>query len=345
MKIFVSIFIVILIILAVYFSYVLFWPLSSLQDQSQSVTIKIRLGTSFNKIVTILLDSNVICHEKEFIFTAKLFRKTNQLKAGKYQFYKNTSNYNVLSILSEGKFAAERVTIPEGVDARRIASILQRIVEIDSITFINLVHDSTTIHEYNINAHSLEGYLYPDTYQFPWGMSERQILHSMIAEFNKQVPDSLHSRAHEMGFSFNEILTLASIIEGEAVLDDERNIISAVYHNRLRRGMRLQADPTIQYLIADSPRRLLNRDLEIDSPYNTYLYAGLPPGPISNPGIKSIYAALYPADVPYLYFVARGDGGHVFSTTLAQHNRAKVEFDKIRKQVARESKIKHNAKS
>jgi UPF0755 protein len=133
---------------------------------------------------------------------------------------------------------------------------------------------------------------------------------------------------------------LASIIEGEAIVDGERPVIAAVYHNRLRQGILLQADPTIQYIVPGPPRRLLNRDLAIDSPYNTYRYPGLPPGPVNNPGIASIRAALYPAQVNYIYFVARGDGSHIFSHTLEEHLRAKREFDKVRARVRREKLYK-----
>jgi UPF0755 protein len=138
----------------------------------------------------------------------------------------------------------------------------------------------------------------------------------------------------------NEVLTLASIIEGEAMVDTEMPIISSVYHNRLRRGMPLQADPTIQYIIPDGPRRLLYRDLKIDSPYNTYLYAGLPPGPINNPGVHAIRAALLPAESKYIYFVANGDGTHSFSENYSQHLRAKKRFDAYREQVAKEEQQK-----
>ena len=141
----------------------------------------------------------------------------------------------------------------------------------------------------------------------------------------------MRTRMAEINLSENEVLTLASIIEGEAIFDSERPRISGVYHNRLKKRMRLQADPTIQYIIEDSPRRLLNKDLKIESPYNTYLNYGLPPGPINNPGIESIKAALYPEDVDFLFFVARGDGYHTFTRTEKEHNEAKKEFQKIRR--------------
>ena len=316
----------------------LFWPITYSADESDTVTIKIQHGTPFLKIASMLTDSGVVRGQKGFVFTAKLFGKSNQLKAGKYVIERESSNYKVLTILCEGKQAAEWVTIPEGVDSRRIAGILQKRLEVDSARFVQLVRDSTVARNYAIEAVTLEGYLYPDTYKFTWGLDEKQLLDSMIRQFRNQVPDSLYDRAEELGFSFNEILTLASIIEGEAMLDSERCIISAVYHNRLRRGMLLQADPTIQYIIPDGPRRLLRKDLQIDSPYNTYMHPGLPPGPISNPGTKSIIAALYPVEKNFLYFVATGAGGHIFSSTLRQHIRAKKDFDQVRRKVARQEK-------
>ena len=148
--------------------------------------------------------------------------------------------------------------------------------------------------------------------------------------------DSNIAKASSISLTQHQILTLASIIEGEAIYDSERPIISAVYHNRLKRGMKLQADPTVQYIIKDGPRRLLNKDLRIKSPYNTYLYGGLPPGPINSPGFKSLNAALYPDENDYLYFVAKGDGYHTFSKNEKEHERAKRAFQRVRKKVKRD---------
>ena len=142
-----------------------------------------------------------------------------------------------------------------------------------------------------------------------------------------------------MKMTMHDVLTLASIIEGEAIFDAEREIISSVYHNRLKRRIKLQADPTIQYILAGSPRRLLLKDLAIESPYNTYKYYGLPPGPISNPGKKSILAAIFPAKTNYIFFVAKGDGSHIFSKTLAQHLRAKSKFDAYRRKIKRQQRL------
>ena len=157
----------------------------------------------------------------------------------------------------------------------------------------------------------------------------------MIEEYKKNVTDDLRQEMVDKKITETEVLILASIIEGEAIYDQERSIISGVYHNRLRMGMRLQADPTIQYIVEGAPRRLLNKDLKIESPYNTYLHYGLPPGPINNPGIESIRAALNPAETDYLYFVAKGDGYHTFSKTKEEHNKAKRQFQKVRREARR----------
>ena len=176
----------------------------------------------------------------------------------------------------------------------------------------------------------------PDTYAFHHGMTESEILSILI---NRTLSiferDSVKRALDELNFSMDQILTIASIVEGEAIFDDERATIAAVYLNRLNKGMRLQADPTIQFIIDGPPRRLLYEDLEINSPYNTYKYYGLPPGPINNPGIKSILATIFADKVNYLYFVARGDGRHTFSSTFKEHNKAKLAFDKIRREVRR----------
>ena len=192
------------------------------------------------------------------------------------------------------------------------------------------------INSLKIESESLEGYLYPDTYFFYDGIDEESVIKRLVKEFQVFWSDSNIAMANNMNFSQHEILTLASIIEGEAIYDSERPVISAVYHNRLKKGMKLQADPTVQYVIKDGPRRLLNKDLRIKSPYNTYLYKGLPPGPINSPGFMSLHAALYPKENDYLYFVAKGDGYHTFSKNEKDHERAKRAFQRVRKKVKKE---------
>lgn len=332
---------VVLVLVSALATWLIFSPVTTGSKKELHV-LKIRTGTSFNKLIQQMNEQKLLNHPFKFKLTAKLLGGQNRIKAGKYHIYGGVSSYRLLKMLVEGKVAMEWVTIPEGKTARQIASLLRKKLEIDSTRFMQLVFDSSYARKLGIPATSLEGFLYPDTYGFYWGMKSEEIIPVLVNEFKKQFNDTLKARAKQMGWSILEVVTLASIIEGEAMVDSERTLISAVYHNRLKKGMLLQADPTIQYIIPDGPRRLLNKDLEIDSPYNTYKYTGLPPGPINNPGIASIKAALYPARVNYLYFVARGDGSHVFSITLNEHLRAKAAFDRYRKEVERKKRARQN---
>ena len=201
---------------------------------------------------------------------------------------------------------------------------------------LKLLSDEELIQELQLKSNTLEGYLFPETYYFFEGVDKTSVIKRLVNEHKKFWDDANLSKADSLGFTPHEITTLASIIEGEAIYDSERPIISAVYHNRLKIGMKLQADPTVQYIIDDGPRRLLNKDLRIKSPYNTYMYQGLPPGPINSPGEQSLIAALSPRNNDYLYFVAKGDGYHTFSRNEKEHERAKRAFQRIRKKVKRE---------
>lgn len=308
------------------------------QNPQEDSIIIIPKGVGVVKITQLLLQQKAVQNGWSFRVAAKVLGVENKLKHGKFLIPKRSNNVQILRLLKAGRPFEELITIPEGVTSRKIASILHRRVNMDSVAFMRVVQDSAFAHQLGIEANSLEGYLFPNTYRFYWEIEPRVAAKIMVEEFFRQLPDSAEARARKMGFTLHQMVTLASIIEGEAVVDSERTIISAVYHNRLRKGILLQADPTIQFIIPDGPRRLLKADLQIDSPYNTYKYPGLPPGPINNPGKKSIEAALAPAEVPYLYFVARGDGSHVFSASYSQHRRAKRAFDRIRREVERKQK-------
>jgi UPF0755 protein len=232
------------------------------------------------------------------------------------------SNREILYAISTGTSTANpSVTIYEGLRGTQIARILKREVGIDSLKLVQQFGDTSLLRVSNHGAFSLEGFLLPDTYEFYWQVDEKEIVRDMLAEFRKFFSDSLQRQAHKMKMTIGQVLTMASIVEGETVLDRERPIIAGLYYNRLHRRMKLEADPTIQYIVPDGPRRLLYNDLKIDSPYNTYKNYGLPPGPINNPGRKSILAALYPAKHNYLYFVADGLGGHRFARTFDEHLR------------------------
>ena len=258
------------------------------------------------------------------------------MPAGTFRLKDANNNSTIIWQLVNSAPELKKVTILEGWSLHQLAEYLTTEMGFGINEIIGLSQDNAFIDLLEVPSNNLEGYLYPDTYYFFEGDTPRSVLTRLVKEYKKFWTDKIYSQAQEMQMSEQDVVTLASIIEGEAVYDDERSVISAVYHNRLKKGMKLQADPTVQYIIDDGPRRLLNKDLEIDSPYNTYLYNGLPPGPINSPGSKSLYAALYPADNRYLYFVAKGDGYHTFSNTEREHKRAKRAFQKIRRQVRKE---------
>lgn len=319
----------------------IFQPLPPASDLSSAVTVKIPSGISFNQISDSLLQKGLIRNKQWFQLLGVLSGKDEEIRSGLYRIPEEFSSWQILNYLTAGNNVTIKVTIPEGVTSEEIAGILQSKIEIDSTAFMALVYDSAFAKSLGIAAGSLEGYLLPETYYFDWKMSEKELLRFLVNRTMKLFDsDSVRQRLSELNMNVNEVLTLASIIEGEALVDSDRAIISSVYHNRLRRGWKLQADPTIQYIIPGRPRRLTYRDLKIDSPYNTYKYAGLPPAPINNPGKKSILAALYPADTGYLFFVATGDGGHRFSRTKEEHAYWKKQFDQVRRKVRREKKQK-----
>jgi UPF0755 protein len=305
----------------------------------ETVNFKIIPGMPLQVIADSLEKKGLIDDAQLFIFWITSLGKDKAIKAGYFEIPKNLNYAQLAGFLTEARPKEIKITIIEGLRIDEIAEQFADKLDIDGKKFVALTRDQNFIHELGLEVESLEGYLLPDTYHFYWGMKESTIISFLLkrclAIFNQEV----QARIDSMKMGIHEILTMASIIEGEVILDSERPIVASVYYNRLRKHIKLQADPTIQYIIPGVPRRLLIKDLEIDSPYNTYVYYGLPPGPINNPGKASIMAALYPANTKYLYFVAKGDGGHVFSKTLAEHNRAKASFDKIRREVYRKQRM------
>jgi UPF0755 protein len=294
------------------------------------VIVTVQRGMTLVRIARLLEEKKIIRNTGGFIWAAKLLGVSRRLQAGRYSFHGRVNNYHILKMMAEGTVITEKITFFEGIRAIQIAAILEAKMGIHADDFMNRVMDATFVRSLNIAADTFEGYLFPDTYQFYTDATADEIIEKMVARFNKQFTDSLRMIALNMGFTTHDIITLASIVEGEAIIDSERPVIAAIYINRLKKGMALQACPTVQYLLSEGPRRLLKTDLEIDSPYNTYKYRGLPPGPVNNPGMKSIHAVLNPADVNYLYLVANGDGSHTFSRSMEDHLRAKRRLDRIR---------------
>ncbi|MEN2994371.1 MAG: endolytic transglycosylase MltG [Thermodesulfovibrio sp.] len=276
-------------------------------------------GASFSSIAKIFKEKGIIRNETLFIIIGKIYGIERKARAGYYLFKKEMTVLDVIKKLLEGKITEYTVTIIEGDSLYEIAEKLGNINPAFKEQLFVLAYNKDFLKSLRIEAPSLEGYLFPDTYNIPKGLELEEIVKLMVKRFWEVYDEKLIEKTKKIGWTINEVVTLASIIEKEAKLDEEKPLISAVYHNRLKIGMPLQADPTAIYGIKRYKDGVTKKDLQNKSPYNTYLIKGLPPGPIASPGLKSILAALYPAKVSYLYFVARGDGSHEFSVDYRRH--------------------------
>jgi UPF0755 protein len=236
----------------------------------------------------------------------------------------------VLDALTKGRVKHYKVSIPEGYTVRQIAQFLEAEGLTEGEAFLEKCFSPQYASSLGVEAKSLEGYLFPDSYLLPKGLPPEDVTEMMVRQFRQVYTSQYSERSKELGFSDYQILILASIIEKEAAIPEERFLVSSVYHNRLKRNMRLYSCPTVIYGMEDFAGNLTKEDLERYTPYNTYIIRGLPPGPICNPGTEAIRAALYPAETNYLYFVSKNDGSHHFSATLKEHNIAVWKYQKTR---------------
>ena len=294
-------------------------------------SIEIPSGTSFAQVASLLEREGIIVGSERFRWLAWLKRVEKEIKAGDYTFNTAMRPSAVLHMLVEGRYKTITVTIPEGFTVAQIARVLQEKGLGDREDFLNYASDPLFVRSLGIRGDSLEGFLFPDTYKLRKGMTADHILRQMVGRFNEVFSGKYTERLQELDLSREEVVTLASIIEKETSDTSERYLIAAVFHNRLKRGMLLQSDPTVIYGLKDFNGNLTKDDLKTSSPYNTYLMKGLPPWPIANPGEESIRAALYPSPEKYLYFVSKNNGTHHFSTTLGEHNRAVDRYQRKRK--------------
>ena len=287
-----------------------------------SSVITIEKGMSLNSVSHLLLENEIIVNQN--IFKLKVITRglASKIPTGRFLINGKISDAILIDLIFNKGPIKLKLTIPEGSQSKNLFKDINTLLNTD-YDFNKYFNSTEILEQYQVDASSLEGYLYPDTYYLYHDSSPEIIIDLLLSEFWKKFDKNLQDRANQLGFSVHEVVTLASIIEGEAMLDSERSTISSVYHNRLKINMKLQADPTIQYIIPGPPKTLSNRDLRIKSDYNTYQNYGLPPGPINNPGIASIKAALYPEDTNFLFFVAQGDGSHAFTTNEKDHEEAK----------------------
>lgn len=287
---------------------------------AEAVLFTIEEGESFSGVTRRLYGQGALSQRRPISIYAWVRRLDRRIKVGTYLLEAESRPKDILDKLVTGDVFKVSVTVPEGFMLNQIAGILASRVAIDSTVFAALTTDSTVLAGYGVGARSLEGYLFPDTYLLPWGMKPPEIIAAMVRRLEEVFDSDLETRARQLGMTRHEVLTLASVVEAETRLPEELPIVSAVYHNRLGRGMRLEADPTVAYAMGGYKGRLLFKNLKIDSPYNTYRHAGLPPGPICSPGEAAIRATLNPDPAcKAVYFVARGNGSHVFSLNLRDH--------------------------
>ncbi|MBW2030937.1 MAG: endolytic transglycosylase MltG [Deltaproteobacteria bacterium] len=298
--------------------------------EGRDQVIVIKEGQTLREVAHELEEKAIISSKTLFLLWAKIMGYGRQIKSGEYALNSAMPPVRIFEKLTKGMILTHPVTIPEGFTREQIARLLAVKGLVEEDRFLGLTNAPSLLERLGIPGPTMEGYLYPDTYHFGRGISELSIIETMVKRF-WQLVGPLKRRTEEAGMTLKDVITLASIVEKETGLGQERPIIASVFLNRLKKGMRLESDPTVIYGIENFNGNLTRKDLARRTPYNTYVVKGLPPGPIANPGLESIMAVLYPADTDYLYFVSRNDGSHHFSKTLAGHNRAVRLYQKKRK--------------
>lgn len=304
-------------------------------NESSPKTFIVKKGETFSSVVHNLEKEKFISSTTSLNVVAFLYNAENKVKAGQYSISSGINYFELVELLIKGTPAKQiKVTIPEGIWQHNLAKVFEETMGLSSQKILELSKNKSFLNSLKVVADNLEGYLLPDTYFFLESSTEKDVLKKLKTEMDKIFADkAVIKQMANLGMNKNEILTLASIIDGETNLDSELKIISSVYHNRLKRRIKLQADPTIQYLKRHrrSKNKVYFKDLKIDSPYNTYKRYGLPPSPINNPGKNAVLAAIFPAKTDYIFFVADGTGGHKFAKKLSEHNANVRQYRKWRR--------------
>lgn len=302
-----------------------------LNPEVGTTIILVPRGSSFVHITSLLEREGLMTHRRAFYLLARLKGAHTRMRAGEYELDGQATPLDVLGKMTRGEVKVYHVPVPEGFTMHQVAERFGSEGLADVDVFLERLYDGDLLSSLGIEGPSVEGYLFPDTYHVTRAKDEEAIIRFMVRRFREEVSPSLVTDAERLGLTLHELVTLASIIEKEAGAEEEKPLVSAVFHNRLKRGMRLQSDPTVIYGVEGFEGRIRRVDLERETPYNTYRIRGLPPGPICNPGMSSILAALNPATVDYLYFVSKNDGTHQFSSNLSDHNAAVIKYQIQRK--------------
>ncbi len=303
-------------------------PAVPAQEHPPSKVIVIPDGSTFQQVAALLERERLIKSRSAFVLLARSQSADRKIHAGEYELNAGMIPAEILSKLLSGQVVLHPVTVPEGYTMVQIAEVFAQHGLGEPQEFVRLAKDRTFIASLGIKAETLEGYLYPDTYKFPRGTKTKDVIAAMVEHLRQVYGPELQARAQQLGMTQHEVLTLASVIEKETGAHGEREEISAVFHNRLKKHIPLQSDPTVIYGLPAFDGNIHKKDLSYPSPYNTYRVPGLPPGPIASPGIQAIRAALFPSGSRALYFVSKNDGTHQFSATLTEHNQAVEKYQK-----------------
>lgn len=306
-------------------------PKDSMNQLEKEIVIE--RGTGIKSIGRLLENENIIKDDIVFWIYCRLNEKSSKFQSGKYILNSSMSVSEIVDKLTTGivKVDTVKFTIPEGFELRLMVQRLNELGIVEEKEFLKALNNEYSfdfLKDIPNRDNKLEGYLFPDTYEIYVNAKAETIISKMLKRFEDIYNEKYINRAKELNMTMDQVITLASIIEREAKIDKDRKIVSGVFHNRLKTNMMLQSCATVQYLLKERKDVLLYEDLEVDNPYNTYRFTGLPPGPIASPGLKSIQAALYPDDVEYLYFFALEDGSHVFSNTYRQHLNAQNKYNR-----------------
>lgn len=309
-------------IIALFLVLLMNYSISSIDKRNVNVIVDIPTGSSFLKVTEILHQAGLVKNRVFFYNLAIIKRAIRSIRAGEYEFNTSLTPAAMIDKLLRGEIKIHKVIIREDLSMREIAAVLDKEKLVNKEDFFELATDEEFLESLGIEADSIEGYLFPDTYFLDRSMSTRQIMKIMVNQFWKKVTPEMIKRAKDMKLDTHRLVTFASIIGKETGDDSEKPMIAAVFYNRLKKKMPLQSDPTAVYDLNNFEGKILRSHLKRKSRYNTYIIRGLPPGPIANPGLASLKAALYPALVKHLYFVSKNDGSHFFSASLVEHNKA-----------------------
>jgi len=299
-------------------------------SEPEAVVIEIPPGMSLRALSNVLQERGLTSSAERFGWFVRFKGAARRIKAGEYQLSTGLRPGEVLDKIVRGEVLLHQITFPEGYTIEQMAELLESRDLAKAHAFIAAASNPAFVQRLNIPASTLEGYLFPDTYQFARNLPTEKILASLVERFDQHFGPTQEEKAEELGFTLHQVVTLASVVEKETAVPDERPLIAGVFLNRLKKGIRLQSDPTVIYGLKNFDGNLTKAHLEADTAYNTYTRPGLPAGPICNPGAASIQAVLNPASTPYLYFVAKKDGTHHFSSTLVEHNAAVLRHQKRR---------------